>query len=95
MYDIRKFDALPASPGFFADFLNLPSTQEAIGVDIGYIYESSNNDVYLAFQQSGDYVYPNYLEDLEYLLDQGIRVMYVYPAGLVFSRLTQQQPYAW
>ena len=88
MYDIRQPDAFSGRPDFFVDFLNLPSTQEALGVAVGYSYKSTNNDVYLAFQQSGDYVYPDYLEDLEFLLDKGIRIMSVGPTRTSRSWLT-------
>jgi carboxypeptidase C (cathepsin A) len=34
--------------------------------------------VYWAFQQTGDFVYPNFIEDLEMLLNAGVRVALYY-----------------
>jgi carboxypeptidase D len=79
MYDIRKSSQEPAYTDFFIKYLNLPSTQEALGLDHPIRYEPSSNEVYSSFQLSGDYVYPGYPEDIGFLLDQGIRVMYGSP----------------
>lgn len=38
----------------------------------------ANNDVYYAFQQTGDFIFNNFLDDLEGLLDAGLRVSLVY-----------------
>jgi hypothetical protein len=54
----------------------LPSTQNALGVDLNYT--DSNDDVYYAFQQTGDFVFPNFKEDLEMLLDNDVRVALYY-----------------
>lgn len=78
MYDIRKSWEESVYTDFFVKYLNLPSTQQALGVDLLFMYEPSNNEVYSAFQLSGDYVYPGYLDDLEYLLGKGVRVVYDY-----------------
>jgi len=75
MYDVRKPATESVIPEFFADYLNLPAVRQALGVDMAAGYEASNLDVYFAFQQTGDYVYPSYMEDLEYLLDRGVRVV--------------------
>ncbi len=75
MYDIRKEANDPPVSNVFVDYLNLPSTRNALGVDVSYAYEASSRDVYLVFQQSGDYVYPSFLEDMGFLLDSGIRVV--------------------
>lgn len=75
MYDIRRPAADPPFPDFFVRYLNAPETQRALGVDVGFTYEPSSVDVYSAFQQTGDYVYPDFMEDLEELLDGGIRVV--------------------
>jgi carboxypeptidase D len=48
----------------------------ALGVDINYT--QSNNDVYYAFQQKGDFVWPNFLEDLEDILSRPVRVALIY-----------------
>ncbi|KAB5580578.1 Alpha/Beta hydrolase protein [Coniochaeta sp. 2T2.1] len=78
MYDIRKSSRDPAYPDFFVKYLNLPSTQEALGVDLYFRYEPSSNKVYSAFQLSGDYAYPGFLEDLGFLLDRRVRVVLTY-----------------
>lgn len=75
MYDIRKDSSQRAYPNFLVKYLNAPKTQEALGVALGFKYEDSSYDVYLAFQHSGDYAYPRFLEDLEFLMDKGIRVL--------------------
>jgi carboxypeptidase C (cathepsin A) len=59
------------------DFLNLESTQAALGVDTNYT-SYSNADIYYAFQQTGDFVYPNFLEDLEGILNNSVRVSLIY-----------------
>lgn len=78
-YDIRVNSTVGADdpPTFFIDYLNQASIQEALGVDTNYT-STSNNEVYNAFQQSGDFVYPNFLEDLEWLLEQPVRINLVY-----------------
>ncbi|ETI22620.1 hypothetical protein G647_06696 [Cladophialophora carrionii CBS 160.54] len=76
VYDIRHPFQDPTPPDYFVDFLNLPSTQQALGVDTNYT--SSNNDVYYAFQQTGDFVYLNFLSDLEQILNSSVRVTLVY-----------------
>lgn len=76
-YDIRAPYVDPTPPGYFLDYLNLASVQEAIGVDTNYS-AFSNLDVYYAFQQTGDFVYDNFLEDLTDILDTGVRVSLIY-----------------
>ncbi|GMF68290.1 unnamed protein product [Aspergillus oryzae var. brunneus] len=49
---------------------------DAIGVNINYT--QSNNDVYYAFQQTGDFVWPNFIEDLEEILALPVRVSLIY-----------------
>ncbi|KAM3151665.1 hypothetical protein ABEW05_007983 [Botrytis cinerea] len=66
-YDIRHPYDDPTPPTYFIDYLNLASTQNALGVNLNYT-EDSSAEVYYAFQQTGDFVYPSFLEDLEYLL---------------------------
>jgi carboxypeptidase D len=51
--------------------------QNALGVKINYT-RFSNNEIYFAFQQTGDFVYQNFVEDLEMILDRGISVSLVY-----------------
>ncbi|QIW97326.1 hypothetical protein AMS68_002844 [Peltaster fructicola] len=76
VYDIRHPINDPTPPEYFTQYLDLPAVQKAIGVDLNYT--ESNSDIYWAFQSTGDFVYPNFLQDLEYLLDQGVRVSLYY-----------------
>ena len=62
----------PTPPRYFVDYLNLPSVQNALGVNLNYT--ESNNDVYYAFQQAGDFAYPNFLTDLEMVLNNSVNV---------------------
>ncbi|KAM0163875.1 hypothetical protein ACHAPG_001028 [Botrytis cinerea] len=71
-YDIRHPYDDPTPPTYFIDYLNLASTQNALGVNLNYT-EDSSAEVYYAFQQTGDFVYPSFLEDLEYLLANDVR----------------------
>lgn len=77
VYDIRHPYDDPTPPDYYVDFLNLASTQEAIGVDINYT-STSNTDIYYSFQQHGDQVWPNFIEDLNYLLDTPVRISLIY-----------------
>lgn len=61
---------------YFADYLNLPKVQAALGSDVNYT--TSNSEIYFAFQQTGDFVYDNFMEDLEQILDYGVRVSLIY-----------------
>jgi len=72
VYDIRHPYNDTTPPRYFADYLNLPNVQQAIGVDLNYTL--SNNDIYWAFQQTGDFVYPTFLADLERILNSGVSV---------------------
>ncbi|KAF2096817.1 peptidase S10, serine carboxypeptidase [Rhizodiscina lignyota] len=76
VYDIRHPYVDPTPPGYFADYLNIGSVQEALGVSLNYT--DSNNDIYWAFQSTGDFVYEYFTEDLEMLLDAGVRVSLYY-----------------
>ena len=64
-------------PTYFIDYLNQAHVQNAIGVSLNYTYDA-NYDIYYAFQQTGDFVYPNFIEDLEVLLDARVRVSLYY-----------------
>nr|OQO17903.1 hypothetical protein B0A51_15104 [Rachicladosporium sp. CCFEE 5018] len=77
IYDIRRSsDDDPDPPFYFVDYLNQPFVQNALVVDLNYTF--GNADIYWAFQSKGDYVYPNFRQDIEYLLDQGLRVSLYY-----------------
>jgi carboxypeptidase C (cathepsin A) len=75
VYDIRHPYEDPTPPSLYADYLNLGEVQEALGVTLNY---SGNNGVYYAFQNTGDFIFPNFRLDLEYLLNQGVRVSLAY-----------------
>lgn len=75
-YDIRHPYVDPDPPNYFEDYLNLPEVQNAIGVNLNYT--EANDDISWAFQETGDFVYPNFIEDLEMLLDAGVRVSLYY-----------------
>jgi carboxypeptidase C (cathepsin A) len=77
VYDIRHPLDDPTPPPYFKEFLNLASTQHAIGVRTNYT-QFSNNEIYFAFQQTGDFVYPIFLEDLQVLLDSPVRIALIY-----------------
>lgn len=72
VYDIRHPYDDPTPPSYFEDYLNLPAVQAALGVSLNY--SDANNDIYWAFQSTGDFVFDNFIEDLEMLLDQDVRV---------------------
>lgn len=75
VYDIRHPYDDPTPPSLYPDYLNLGAVQEALGVTLNY---SGNNGIYYAFQNTGDFIFPNFRLDLEYLLDQGVRVSLAY-----------------
>ncbi|TKX20523.1 serine carboxypeptidase-like protein 6 [Elsinoe australis] len=76
VYDIRHPYNDPTPPKYFTEYLQQGAIQEAIGVDLNYT--ESNTDIYYAFQQTGDFVFDNFIEDVEYLLNQSVRVSLVY-----------------
>jgi len=76
-YDIRHPYNDPTPESYFIDYLNLPSVANALGVNLNYT-EDANNDVYYAFQQTGDFVFPNFRDDLEMLLNNSVRVALIY-----------------
>ena len=76
VYDIRHPYDDPTPPGFFVPYLNQAYVQNAIGVNLNY--SDSNDAIYWAFQQTGDFVYNNFISDLEMILDNGVRVSLYY-----------------
>lgn len=64
-------------PGYFQNYLNQASIQNALGVTLNYT-TYSNNEIYYAFQQTGDFVYEDFKEDLEIILEQGVSVTLIY-----------------
>ncbi|KAL8736019.1 MAG: hypothetical protein Q9166_000581 [cf. Caloplaca sp. 2 TL-2023] len=76
VYDIRHPYDDPTPPTYFNDYLNKANVQNALGVNLNYT--QSNNDVSYAFQITGDFAYPNFIEDLEMILDNNVRVALFY-----------------
>ncbi|KAL9029187.1 MAG: hypothetical protein Q9196_002538 [Gyalolechia fulgens] len=76
VYDIRHPYDDPTPPPYFNDYLNQAAVQNALGVNLNYT--QSNNDVAYAFANSGDFAYPNFIEDLETILNNSIRVTLFY-----------------
>lgn len=72
VYDIRHPANDPTPPNYMIEYLNQASVQEALGVPVNFTM--SNAAVYFAFQDYGDFVRGDYLEDLGDLLDSGVRV---------------------
>ncbi|KAJ5780348.1 hypothetical protein N7457_005508 [Penicillium paradoxum] len=75
-YDIRLAADDQTPPPYYTEYLNKASIQDAIGVDVNYT--KSNFDVLYSFYQSGDFAYPNFLEDLEDILSRPVRVALIY-----------------
>ncbi|KAI0853039.1 peptidase [Daldinia vernicosa] len=76
-YDIRAESDASIPPGYWANYLNTAKVQNAIGVDINYT-STSSNQIYTGFDYTGDFVYPNLLEDLEGLLAYDVRIAMIY-----------------
>ena len=76
VYDIRHPYDDPTPPDYFEDYLNKESVQQALGVTVNYT--KSNYDVYYAFSRSGDFGYPVFIDDLEFLLNSSVRVALFY-----------------
>ena len=77
VYDIRHPYIDPTPPTYFIDYLNLASTQQALGVNLNYTADSSAL-VGEGFSDTGDFVYPQFKTDLEMILNNGVRVALYY-----------------
>jgi hypothetical protein len=75
-YDMATLDPDPFPPPFYEGFLNQPYVQAAIGVPLNWT--QSSTAVSDAFRSIGDYIRPGWIEDLAYLLDNGIKVTLAY-----------------
>ncbi|CEO58552.1 Putative Carboxypeptidase 2 [Penicillium brasilianum] len=75
-YDIRHPSQDPTPPSYYINYLAKDEVKNALGVDLNYT--QSNADVYYAFQQTGDFVWPNFIEDLEDILTRPVRVALIY-----------------
>lgn len=78
-YDIRwTRDNGDDPPDYYSDYLNTEEVQNALGVSLNYTSNGAATDIYYAFQQTGDFVYQNFKEDLDMLLQAGVRVALYY-----------------
>lgn len=77
VYDIRHPYKDPTPPRYFIDYLNQAGTQQALGVNLNYTSASSSL-VYTGFSDTGDFVYPQFITDLEHILNNGVRVALIY-----------------
>ena len=76
VYDIRHPYDDPTPPEYFNDYLNKAEVQNALGVNLNYT--QSNSDIYYAFANTGDFVYPTFITDLEMILNNSVRVAMFY-----------------
>ncbi|KAK5115280.1 hypothetical protein LTR62_001480 [Meristemomyces frigidus] len=77
VYDIRHPYDDPTPPTYFIDYLNTAAVQNALGVDLNYTADSSNQ-VGKGFSSTGDFVYSSLIADLETILNNGVRVALYY-----------------
>jgi carboxypeptidase C (cathepsin A) len=79
IYDIRHPYHDPTPPEYFVDYLNQANVQQAIGVNLNYSSATeSSADVDSDFIDTGDFVYPEFVADLEHLLNNNVRVALYY-----------------
>jgi len=76
VYDIRHPYNDPTPPTYFEAYLNQAYVQNALGVSTNYT--DANSDIYWQFQHTGDFIYPNFLDDLQQILNSGVRVSLYY-----------------
>ncbi|KAI0472260.1 carboxypeptidase S1 [Xylaria cf. heliscus] len=75
-YDIATQNPDPFPNSFYYLYLNQPHVQAALGVPLNYT--SSSEAVSDAFRGIGDYPRPGWVDDLAFLLDNGIKVHLMY-----------------
>lgn len=75
-YDVAAPATANFPPEFYVGFLAKHWVQAALGVPLNFT--DSVNSVFTAFHTIGDYARGGFLEDLSYILDQGIKVALVY-----------------
>ncbi|MCJ1474854.1 hypothetical protein MMC13_003514 [Lambiella insularis] len=77
VYDIRHPYHDPTPPSYFIDYLNTAAVQQAVGVNLNYTSDSS---IYVGtgFDYTGDFVYQEFLTDLEMIIANGVRVALYY-----------------
>ena len=84
-YDIRANESADIPPSYWVDYINLASTQDALGVSINYTSKSSEA-IWEGFSVTGDFVYPDFLEDLENMLDKGVSIHLLYGDAVSYPR---------
>jgi len=72
VYDIRHPYDDPTPPSYFEDYLNQAEVQNALGVNLNY--SDYGALVGEGFVDSGDFVYTEILDDLEGLLNKGVKI---------------------
>lgn len=77
VYDIRHPYDDPTPPDYFVAYLNQSHIAGAVGVDLNYTAYASKA-VSIGFGDSGDFVYPTYIANLEKILNNGVRVAMIY-----------------
>ncbi|KZL86039.1 carboxypeptidase s1 [Colletotrichum incanum] len=75
-YDVTQVDPTLFPPPFTAGYLNQPYVQSALGVPLNWTGSSSASSS--AFRGIGDYPRPGWIEDIAYLLHNGIKVSLMY-----------------
>ena len=75
-YDITQNTPDPFPPSTYLEYLNSGDVQAAIGVPVNFT--QSNEAVATAFQKTGDAERGDQIEQLAYLLSQGVRVALIY-----------------
>ncbi|KAI0843260.1 serine carboxypeptidase [Hypoxylon sp. FL0890] len=75
-YDYASIDPNPFPAPFYNQYLNQPHVQGALGVPLNFTQSSSA--VAYAFRAIGDYNRPGWVEDLAFLLENGIKVHMIY-----------------
>ncbi|OTB04624.1 hypothetical protein M426DRAFT_320739 [Hypoxylon sp. CI-4A] len=75
-YDYASLDPNPFPAPFYNQYLNQPHVQTALGVPINFT--QSSDAVAYAFRGIGDYPRPGWIEDLSFLLENGIKVHLIY-----------------
>ncbi|KAH8680595.1 serine carboxypeptidase [Xylariales sp. PMI_506] len=77
-YDVRAnaYSNFDIPPSYWVDYINTADVQNALGVDLNYTM--SSEQVWEGFTYTGDWAYVSILENLETLLDAGVRVNLYY-----------------
>lgn len=76
VYDIRQKIPSPDPPAAYQEYLNNGSVLQSIGAQINFT--ESNQYVYEAFWETGDFARGGTIKDIAQLLSQGVRVALIY-----------------